>query len=58
VKEAEGTVIYETKMKADVALNRARIVLREELRSRARKMHFRNADTLEFNRQFGERFFP
>ena len=35
-----------------MGLNRARVVLRDQLHTRARKRHFRNSDTLDFKRQF------
>ena len=55
IEQAYGTRLYKKKKEADAALNRARTALRARLREKARKKHFRNADTEEFNRQFGDR---
>jgi hypothetical protein len=40
-------------MAANKKLNRARTYLRDKLKKRARKRHFRNSDTMAFNGQFG-----
>ena len=55
VRDAESTAIYDRKMKADDKLNRARTRLREKLKRRARKRHFRSSDTMVLNQQFGGR---
>jgi Protein of unknown function (DUF3435) len=54
VNDAYGTTIYTEKKNADAALNKMRTALRVKLRDNVRKRHFRNADTDEFNRQFGD----
>jgi hypothetical protein len=55
MKDAEGTGIYEEKKKADDELNRERTRLREKLKKRVRKRHFRSSDTMALNQQFGGR---
>jgi hypothetical protein len=57
VRDAENTAIYNRKIKTDDKLNRARTRLREKLKKRARKRHFRNNDIIELNQQFKGRFF-
>lgn len=54
MNDACGTRIYSRKKNAEAALNKARTALRAKLCDNARKKHFRNADTEEFNRQFGD----
>jgi hypothetical protein len=54
VPDAKGTEIYEEKMKAVSAVNCHKTDMRTVLLAKARKRHFRNADTDEFNRQFGD----
>jgi hypothetical protein len=53
LKDVKDTGIYEKK-KADDKLNRERIRLREKLKKRVRKRHFRNGDTTVLNQQFGD----
>jgi hypothetical protein len=55
VRDAEGTAMYDRKIKADADLNRARTRLREKLKRRGRKRHFRSSDTMVLNQQFGGR---
>jgi hypothetical protein len=54
IPDAEGTGIHDKKMAANKKLNRARTCLRDKLKMRARKRHFRNSDTMAFNGQFGD----
>lgn len=51
ISAAYGTPLYWKKMKVQSKLNRKKIRLRTKLFDRARKRHFRSADTKEFNRQ-------
>ncbi|KAK2797607.1 hypothetical protein FQN50_009120 [Emmonsiellopsis sp. PD_5] len=46
-----GTHLYWKKMKVESKLNRNKLRLRTKLLENARKRHFRNADTEDFNRQ-------
>ena len=58
IKNARGTDIYNKKKAADAALNSARAKWRDHAVRRARKKHFRNADTQELERQFAEHAHP
>jgi hypothetical protein len=51
--DAEGTELYQEKMKVISTLNCHKAYLRTKLYTKAWNRHFRNADTDEFNRQFG-----
>jgi hypothetical protein len=55
MKDAKGTSLYEKKKQADDDLNRERMCLREKLKKRARKRHFRSSDIMVLNQQFGGR---
>jgi len=57
VEEARGTELYKQKKQADAALSCARTELRARLIKKARKRHFRNADTLELDAQFADSSF-
>jgi hypothetical protein len=58
LKDAKGTDIYEQKRQADAELNRLRTNLREELKKKNRRRHFRDKDTALFNQQYDENSLP
>ncbi|EER36672.1 conserved hypothetical protein [Histoplasma capsulatum H143] len=51
VSASYGTHLYWEKMKVESKLNRNKLRLRTKLLANARKRHFRNADTYDFNQQ-------
>ena len=52
IANARGTDLYDQKKLADAELNRAKTHLRTKALRKARKKHFREADTREIDRQF------
>lgn len=52
IGDAEGTLLFRKKKKAEARLSCLKIKLRNHMIVQARKRHFRKADTLAFNAQF------
>ena len=54
VSKARGTKLYDEKKQADANLNRAKTEYRAKAFRKARKKHFRKADTLAIDQQFNQ----
>ena len=52
ISTAKGTCLFEKKKKAEARLNRFKTRLRNDMIEKARKRHFRKADTVAFDSQF------
>lgn len=58
VKDAHGTTLHRKKKKAEARLNATKKRLRDKMVAKARKRHFRTADTLAFDAQFSAAAVP
>ena len=58
IEDAHGTTLYQRKKKAEARLNATKKRLRDNMVAKARKRHFRTADTLAFDAQFSAAAVP